>query len=46
MKTTIVQGHHSIIVVEKTSIPPLENKTLNKELGIRLSKTSGFDIPE
>ena len=42
-KTTIVQDHHSIIVKEKTSIP---NKTLNKELVLRLSKTRDFDIPE
>ena len=48
MKTTIVQGHYNIIVVGKlkTSIPPLENKTLNKEFVLRLSKTRGFDIPE
>ena len=45
VKTTIVQGHHNIIVVEKTSIP-LGNKTLSKELVLRLSKTTGFDIPE
>ena len=46
VKTTIVQCHHNIIVVEKTSIPPLGNKTLNKELVLRLSKTTGFDISE
>ena len=45
-KTTIVQDHHSIIVKEKTIIPPLENKTLNKELVLRLNKTRDFDIPE
>ena len=44
VKTTIVQGHHNVIVVEKTNIPLLENKTLNKaELVLRLSKTRGFD---
>ena len=48
-KTTIVQGHHNtciIIAVEKASIPSSKNKTLNKELVLRLSKTRGFDVPE
>ena len=35
-----------MIVVEKTSTLLLKNKTLNKELVLRLSKTKGFDVPE
>ena len=46
VKTTIFQDHQNIIVKEKTSILPLENKTPNKELVLRLIKTIGFDIPE
>ena len=45
-ENTIVQGHHNKTVVEKTSISPSKNKTLNKELFHRFSKTRDSDIPE
>ena len=40
-KNKYYSGHHNIVAVVKTSIPPLKNKALKKELVLR-----GFDIPE